>query len=583
MLVSRPHAQAAALVTPRGVLVTTDDRRSFDVLVVGSGASGGWAAKRLSEAGLTTALVDAGRPQTDASFSEHVPSFTLKYRDRAAELIRKTRPTQKDCYACMEYNYDWFCNDLEEPYSTPADKPFSWQGRMRVTGGRTNVWGRQSYRLSDLDFKAASYDGFGEDWPLSYDDLAPYYDIVEEYVGITGIAEGVYELPDGRFQPPMGMSCAETALRNRVKDKLGRTVTLGRSANLTRPLNGRAACHYCGPCERGCATHSYFNSAFTTVADALKTGRCTHVPNAMVYKVLTDTETNRATGLLYIDRVTREPREIKGRVVVLCAQALESARILLNSANRQNPAGLANSSGALGHYLMDHLAGGGGAGGEMPELGGKATMGGPERPNGLYVIRFRNTKKEKFSKFLRGYGFQGGSYTGFNWAASGFGEAFKKSFRDPVTSIGLGSFGECLPRFENYVEIDPSGQVDVFGIPTLRIHMTWSDNERAMIPDMAETAAEMLEAAGAKNVQPFMDKNKAPGWGIHEVGVARMGQDPKKSVLNQFQQTHDVRNLFVMDGSGFASIACQNPTLTIMALAVRSTDYLLSELKKGSV
>src|SRR6185295_15819452 len=403
----------------------------FDVIVVGSGASGGWAAKRLSEAGIKVALLEAGKPQGDADFNEHVPGYDLTYRDRASDWIRRTRPVQRDCYACREWNYKWFANDLEEPYTTPDGKPFSWQGRLRVVGGRTNVWARQSYRFSEQDLHGKSFDGYGEDWPLSYKDLAPYYDLVEEYVGISGQMENVPELPDGHFHPAMPMSCAETQLRTRVKSKLGRTVTLGRSANLTRPLNGRAACHYCGPCERGCATHSYFNSAFTTVADALKSGRCTHVPNAMVYKVLTDSVTNRATGLLYIDRVTREPREIKGRVVVLCAQALESARILLNSANRQNPGGLGNSSGALGHYLMDHLAGAGGAGGEMNELGGTATMGGPERPNGLYVIRFRNTRKEKFGKFLRGYGFQGGSYTGFNWAASGFGEAFKKSFRDP--------------------------------------------------------------------------------------------------------------------------------------------------------
>ncbi len=232
----------------------------YDVLVVGSGASGGWACKRLAEAGLKVALVDAGRQQSDKNFTEHEPAFKLKYRDMAPEVIRRTRPRQKDCYACMEYNYDWFCNDLDEPYTTAKDMPFSWQGRMRVTGGRTNVWARQSYRLSDLDFKAASHDGYGDDWPLSYKDLAPYYDIVEEYVGITGIPEGVYELPDGKFQPPMGLTCAETLLRKRVKEKLGWTVTLGRSANLTKPINGRAACHYCGPCERGCVTHSYFNS-----------------------------------------------------------------------------------------------------------------------------------------------------------------------------------------------------------------------------------------------------------------------------------------------------------------------------------
>jgi glucoside 3-dehydrogenase (cytochrome c) catalytic subunit len=556
-------------------------KQLFDVLVVGSGASGSWACKRLSEAGLKVALVDAGRPQSDKNFTEHLPPFQLKYRDRAAEVIRKTRPIQKDCYACMEYNYDWFCNDLEEPYTTATNLPFSWQGRMRITGGRTNVWGRQSYRLSDLDFKAASYDGYGEDWPLSYKDLAPYYDIVEDYVGITGVAEGVYELPDGKFHPPMGLTCAEVLLRNRVKEKLGRTVTLGRSANLTKPINGRAACHYCGPCERGCATHSYFNSAFTTVADALQTGRCTHLPNAMVYKVLMDEERNRAKGLLYIDRVTHEPKEVHGRSVVLCAQALESVRILFNSANRQYPNGLANTSGVLGHYLMDHVTGGD-ADGELPDLGEKRSINGPNRPDGIYVIRFRNTHNgPRSKKFLRGYGYQGGGGVGLNWGAPGFGEAYKKSLLDQVTGISLGGFGECLPRWENYVEIDPD-RVDIYGIPVLKIRMTYGENEFALVKDMAEAAGEMLEAAGAKNVR-VSARPSAPGWAIHEVGIARMGSDPKKSVLNQFQQAHDIKNLFVMDGSGFTSTACQNPTLTIMALCVRSCDYLMGEMKRGNI
>ena len=556
-------------------------KNSFDTVVVGSGASGGWVCKRLAEAGLKVALVDAGRPQSDNNFTEHKPPFEVKYRDRAPELIRKTRPVQKDCYACMEYNYDWFCNDLEEPYTTVPNMPFSWQGRLRITGGRTNVWGRQSYRMSDLDFKAASYDGFGEDWPLSYKDLAPYYDIVEEYVGVTGISEGVYELPDGKFHPPMGMTCAEVLFRTRVKEKLGRTVTLGRSANNTRPINGRAACHYCGPCERGCATHSYFNSAFTTVADAMKTGNCTHVPNAMVYKVLMDPDRNRARGVLYIDRVTHEPREVSGRVVVLCAQALESARILLNSATRQYPAGLANSSGALGHYLMDHVMGGDAAG-ELTGLPGKPTLGGPNRPDGIYIIRFRNTHTGPRSKdFLRGYGYQGGGGVHFNRRASGFGEAYKKAMLDPVTMISVGGYGECLPRWENYVEIDP-GRVDVFGIPVLRINMSYGENELALVKAMSDSAVEMLEAAGAKNIRVSRTPSM-PGWAIHEVGVARMGDDPKKSVLNQFQQTYDVKNLFVMDGAGFTSTGCQNPTLTIMALCVRSCDFVMSEMKRGNI
>ncbi|HUZ45145.1 MAG TPA: GMC family oxidoreductase [Terriglobia bacterium] len=556
-------------------------KQVFDAVVVGSGASGGWACKRLAEAGLKVALVDAGRQQSDKNFTEHVPKFKLKYRNMAPEVVRKTRPVQKDCYACTEYTEDWFCNDLEEPYTTAKDMPFSWQGRLRVTGGRTNVWGRQSYRLSDLDFKGASHDGYGHDWPLSYKDLAPYYDIVEEYVGITGIPESVYELPDGRFQPPMGLTCAEQLFRKSVKEKIGWTVTLGRSANITQPTNGRAPCHYCGPCERGCITHSYFNSFFTTVADAMKSGNCTHIPNAMVYKVLMDTDRNKAKGVLYIDRNTREPKEVRGRTVILCAQSSESVRILFNSANRQYPNGLANSSGVLGHYLMDHIMGGG-AQGELPQLGGKPNINGPHRPDGIYVIRFRNTHNGPRDKnFLRGYGFQGGGGARFNMDAPGFGEAFKKAVHEPVVHVGLGGFGECLARWENYVEIDPH-VVDTYGIPTLKFHMKYGANEFAMVKDMAQSAGEMLEAAGARNIQTHA-RPSTPGWAIHEVGTARMGDDPKGSVLNQFQQAHDIKNVFVMDGAGFTSTACQNPTLTIMALCVRSCDHLMQEMKRGNI
>ncbi len=555
---------------------------NYDVIVVGSGASGGWAVKRLSEAGLKVALVDCGRPQSDSNFTEHTPTFEFKYRNLTTSLIRKTRPVQADCYACTESTADWFANDLDEPYTRPGDKPFSWQGRLRVTGGRTNVWARQSYRLSDLDFKAASHDGYGDDWPLSYKDLAPYYDIVEDYVGITGMPEGVYELPDGKFQPPMGMTCAEKLFRSRVKEKLGWTVTLGRSANITKPTNGRAPCHYCGPCERGCVTHSYFNAAFTTVADALASGKCTLIPNAMAYKVLMDPDRNRARGILYIDRNTREPKEVRARAVVLCAQALESVRILFNSANSQYPAGLANSSGVLGHYLMDHMYGVQ-AEGVLPSLGeSKPSMNQPSRPDGLYVIRFRNTKNGPRSKdFLRGYACGGGGDAGFNFRARGFGQSYKQAVMDPVTRFGVYGMGECLARWDNYVEIDPN-MVDAFGIPVLHVHMTWGDNEYAMAKDIADSAVQMLETVGASEIRtrttPYV-----PGSGIHEVGIARMGSDPKRSVLNQFQQSHDVKNLFVCDAAGFTSSACQNPTMTIMTLAVRSCDYLMSEMKKGNI
>jgi choline dehydrogenase-like flavoprotein len=555
--------------------------KTYDAIVVGSGASGGWACKRLTEAGVDVALVDAGRPLPDREFQEHKPAFDLPYRDRSRELIRKTRPVQ--LLFADEYNYRWFANDLEEPYTTAPGTVFTWVGRTRVTGGRTVVWGRQTYRFSDLDFKAASFDGYGDDWPVSYDEIAPYYDLVEDYVGVTGQAEGVYELPDGRFLPPMAMTCAETRLRSRVKKSFRRTVTIGRAAILTQAHNGRAACHYCGPCFRGCSTHSYFNAGVTTVADALAMGKCTLVPNAMVYKVLMAPDGSRARGVLYVDRDTREMREVKGRTVLLCAQALESVRILLNSADQRFPAGLANSSGSLGHYLMDHIWVGGGADGEFPDLHGTPSLDGPNRPNGIYVIRFRNTKDGPRTKaFLRGYGFQGGSQTRFSYAAAGFGEAYKRAVREPLTTLRLGGFGECLPRWENQVELDPQ-VVDTFGIPVLRIKMVWSENEHAMIDDMAVTAAEMLEAAGARNVKPFAHHDREPGRGIHEVGVARMGKDPRKSVLNPFQQTHDVKNLFVMDGAGFTSSACQNPTLTIMALCVRSCDNLLEQMRRGDL
>jgi choline dehydrogenase-like flavoprotein len=556
--------------------------QSHDVIVVGSGASGGWACKRLSEAGLKVVLLEAGKPQSDQNFSEHKPEFELKYRNKAREILRKTRPIQAR-FACDEYNADWFVNDLEEPYTTPSDKPFLWMGRLRITGGRTNVWGRVSLRFSDLDFKAASHDGYGEDWPLGYKDIKPYYDLVEKYVGITGSAEGLEHLPDGQFQPPVALTCQETLFRNRVKEKLGRAVMPARTANLTKPLNGRGPCHYCGPCERGCMTHSYFNSAFTTVADALATGNCTLISNAMAYKVLMDADHSRARGVLYIDRTTHQPREVSARAVILCAQSQESVRILLNSATPQYSNGLANSSGVLGHYLTAHVRSGGGSG-EFPSFGAKPTVegGGPHKPLGIYIARFRNLPKDPpYKKFLRAFGYEGESGISFNWGAPGFGEDYKKAVLEPSTSLEITGFGEVLPRWDNFVEIDPSAK-DVYGIPVLRIQMSDGENERAMIQDIGDSAGEMLEAAGARNIKTYAHPS-APRWALHEAGIARMGSDPKKSVLNQFQQTHDIKNLFVMDASGFTSNPCQNPTLTIMALCVRSCDYLLSEMEKNAI
>jgi choline dehydrogenase-like flavoprotein len=552
--------------------------RTFDAVIVGSGASGGWAAKRLTEAGLRVAIVEAGRALTDADYKEHVPAFQLKYRDRAQQWLERRQLRQATSYAVDEWNFDWFVDDLDEPYVDRSSPEFLWV-RPRIVGGRTNVWGRQSYRLSDLDFKAASRDGYGVDWPITYVDLEPYYDIVETYVGIQGMAEGLAELPDGRFQPPFGMNCGEVALRTRLKEKFGRTLTQARTANITRALNGRQPCHYCGPCERGCVTHSYFNAAFTTVPDALATGRCTLVTNAMVSHVLVDRSTHRVRGVQYIDRLTRQPKEIFGGVVLLCAQALESARILFNSKSEQDPAGLANSSGLLGKYLMTHFADSG-ASGELPEFAATTTLNEPRRPSGLYMPRFRNLPGQPPSKaFLRGYGYQAESEAAFDFGAPGFGTAYKSGVARPrALRVSLQGFAECLPYADNACTVDPN-VLDAYGIPVLRVHLTPRENERALLEDAANAAAEMLDAAGAKNIRV---RTGVRGT-AHEIGTARMGTDARTSVLTPFLQTHDVSNLFVMDGSAFPSSACQNPTITLMALAVRACDYLLEQLKRGEI
>ncbi len=483
---------------------------TYDAVVVGSGATGGWAAKRLAEAGLKVALLDAGRKVSPREFTEHLPAFRLKYRNLSPEVARR-RPVQKQCYACMEYNYDWFVDDLDNPYSTPAGKPFTWQ-RLRVVGGRSLVWGRQSYRYSDLDFKAASHDGYGEDWPISYADLAPYYDIVENYVGISGMAENNPALPDSRFLPPMKMTCGETLLRNRAAH-LNRTVTIGRVAILTQPHNGRAACHYCGPCERGCSTFSYFSSPFTTVADALKSGNCTLIPNAVVSRVDMDNASNKARGVTCVDRETRKTFDVRARAVILCAQSLESTRILLNSSSRVYSNGLANSSGLLGHYLMDHCVGGG-ATGYFSGVNGLPSMNAPDRPNGIYVVRFRNLLGgPRHPRFIRGYGYQGGSGAGFHYNAPGFGPAYKEAVKAGVATVSLGAFGESLARFDNFVEIDKSLN-DAWGIPALRISMTHDANAQAMMEDAAGSAAEMLEAAGARNIS-LRSNLEMPGMAIH--------------------------------------------------------------------
>jgi len=551
------------------------NRTDVDAIVVGSGATGGWAAKQLTEAGLRVAVLEAGAKVTEADFSEHTQPWEVKYRFLSKEFM-KERPLQRRNYACRETNYKWFVNDVENPYTTPEGKPFDWF-RLRVLGGRSLVWGRGAFRLSDLDFKAASRDGYGEDWPISEAEMRPHYETVEKYIGVSGTSEGLPQLPDSIFQPALPMYCGERRLKAAVWNKFRRVVTEGRSAVLTRPLNGRAACHYCGPCEQGCVTHSYYSSPFTVLKAAQATGRLTLLTGAVVSHVTMDKQTGLATGVAYVERDTRAAKEIKAKIIVLSASTLESTRILLNSA----PGGLANSSGALGHYLMDHLMVG--VGGTTPlEKGESPWQGAPRSPNHIVLARFRNVKETETNGFLRGYHITGGCRPQFNMRAQGFGSELKRRIREEgYWSMRLGAFTECLPRYENYVEIDKN-TVDAWGIPVLRIQMTWGENELAMRKDAYQQCAEMLESAGCKDIPPDRGTRSDPGVAIHEVGTARMGADPKKSVLNKYAQAWDVKNLFVTDGACYPTSACQNPTLNMMANTVRICEYIAEQAKTGA-
>jgi choline dehydrogenase-like flavoprotein len=560
------------------------EQTTYDAIVVGSGMSGGWAAKELTEKGLKTLVLEAGRPITpEQDYVEHVPAWEMKFRgmgDRKRQL--KDQPIQSTCYACDEWSSKFFVNDTENPYTTPPDKPFRWI-RGRQVGGRSIMWGRQTYRWSDLDFEANLREGIGIDWPIRYPDIAPWYEYVEDFVGISGEALGLPQLPDSKLLPPMELNCAEKVVRDAVSKHFGgeRVVTIGRCAVLTVDHRGRAACHYCGPCARGCITRSYFSSVNATLPAAQKTGRMTLRPYSVVHSVSFDSKTRRATGVCVIDAQTKASIEFRAKIVFLCASALESARILLNSATTEYPNGLGNSSGELGHNLMDHVMA---AGAEAIIPGNEDRIILGRRPNGVYIPKFRNVKT-KHKEFLRGYGYEGGGYRE-SWERgvlqAGFGSDFKKSLSNPGPwRFGIGGFGECLPNHNNFVELDKQ-TVDAWGIPVLKMHVTWGENELAIRKDMQIAAAEMLAAAGGRKIETF-EGDDPPGFCIHEMGTARMGRDPKTSVLNSFNQAHDVKNLFITDGAAMVSSSCVNPSLTYMALTARACDYAAQQIRKGEL
>ncbi|HEV3278877.1 MAG TPA: GMC family oxidoreductase [Terriglobia bacterium] len=549
----------------------------YDAVVVGSGAAGLMAATELCLKGLKVQLLEAGPPLDQRmGFHHHAKPYEFPFRGRIRPLERA-----KYNYSANEWNKPHFINELDHPYT---GKKYVWV-RARCMGGKTLHWGLVSLRFSPRDFKAATHDGYGVDWPIAYEDVEPYYTRVEQMVGVAGNADHLENNPDSHFLKPVPLTCPEVIFHNAVERQFpDRPVIHGRTATATEPINGRAPCHYCGHCGRVCNVGASFSSTAVLLPIAQKTGNLTVRPNAVAWQVLSDAE-GRARSVLFVDRESRQTEEAFGKVIVLGASSLESTRILLNSKSAAYPNGLANSSGALGHYFCEQIMAGN-ITGIIPQLRGRRSFADDARPDGtgIYIPRFRNLK-DKSPNFIRGYGFEGGGgseeFPGFALKVPGYGAKFKDEVKkNYATVIGIGSFGEILPRNENYIEIDPVVR-DAWGIPVLKFNIEWGPNELAMAKDMVETQREMMHAAGAEILDERTEP-LPPGWSIHEAGTARMGQDPKSSVLDQWNQTHDVKNLFVVDAASFVNSTEKNPTLTIMALAMRACDHIADEMQRGA-
>lgn len=558
-----------------------DSENSYDAIVVGSGISGGWAAKELCEKGLKTLVLERGRNV------EHIKDYStammnpwdFKYRGRDTLEVKEKYPIQSRCYAFDEATEHFWVNDKENPYNEV--KPFNWL-RGNHVGGRSLTWGRQVYRWGPLDFEANAKDGFGVDWPVRYNDIKEWYTYVEKFVGISGQAENLPQLPDSYFQPAMDMTCVEKHVAERVKEHFnGRVITIGRVANHTQALDGRGPCQYRNLCARGCPYGGFFSSNSATLPAAQRTGNMTLRPFSIVTEVLYDKDKKKATGVRIMDAETNEFKEYYANIVFLNASTLGTTWILLHSTSDVFPNGLGNSSEQVGHNLMDHHFGVG-ASGEIDGFEDKYYYG--RRPNGIYVPRFRNISPETMrDDYVRGFGYQGGSHRGRGKGGpGGIGTDFIKSKTVPGQwRIGIGSWGEHLPYYDNKVTLN-NDKTDKWGLPTLDIDCEFKENEMAMRKDMQQSAIEMLEAAGAKNVSGY-DSMPPPGHCIHEMGTARMGRDPKTSVLNKWNQMHEAKNVFITDGSFMTSSACQNPSLTYMAFTARACDYAVKELNKQNL
>ncbi|HEX2607013.1 MAG TPA: GMC family oxidoreductase [Flavisolibacter sp.] len=555
---------------------------TYDAIVVGSGISGGWAAKELTEKGLKVLMLERGKDIKHIKdyVSTNKDPWEFPHRGGRTQQMINDYPVLKRDYPLNEMNLDWWANDKESPYTEV--KRFDWFRGYHV-GGRSLMWGRQSYRWSDLDFEANGKEGVAVDWPIRYKDIAPWYSYAEKFAGISGSRDGLPQLPDGEFMPPMEMNCVEKDVAARVKEhyKGQRPFIIGRTANITVPHHDRTNCQYRNKCWLGCPFGGYFSTQSATLPAAMKTGNLTVRPFAIATEILYDKDTKKAKGVRILDAETNKTYDYFSKIVFVNASAMNSAWLLMNSATDIWPDGLGSSSGELGHNLMDHhfrL----GASGLVDGYDDKYYYG--RRPNGIYVVRYRNLNGEK-RDYLRGFGYQGAaSRDGWSReiAELNIGGAFKDALAEPGPwSMGITAFGEMLPYHENKISLDKNNK-DKWGLPVLAVDCEIKDNEKKMRVDMMNDAKEMLEAAGLKSVNTF-DSGYFPGMGIHEMGTARMGRDPKTSVLNEWNQVWDAKNVFVTDGAAMTSASCVNPSLTYMALTARAADYAVNELKKGNI
>jgi choline dehydrogenase-like flavoprotein len=554
----------------------------YDAIVIGSGISGGWAAKELTEKGLKTLMLERGRN------IEHVKDYVnankeawdYPHRGRKTQEMIKDYPVLNRDYPLNETNLDYWVNEKESPYT--EIKRFDWFRGYHV-GGRSLMWGRQSYRWSDFDFEANAKDGIAIDWPVRYKDIAPWYDYAEKFAGISGNRDGLAQLPDGQFLPPMEMTCVEKDVAARLKDhyKGSRSIIIGRVANITVEHEGRTACQFRNKCWLGCPFGAYFSTQSSTLPAAMKTNNLTMRPWSIVTKILYDKDKKRATGVEVLDAETNKTYTYRAKIIFLNASTLNSAWVLMNSATDVWPDGLGSSSGELGHNIMDHHLGVG-ASGIVEGYEDKYIYG--RRANGIYVPRFRNLFGDK-RDYLRGFGYQGGgSRQGYARSAEeiSIGVDLKETLSEPgMWTMNLGGFGETLPYHDNKLSLDKT-KTDKWGLNILAVDVEYKDNEKKMRLDMKDDAIEMLQAAGVKNVKGRVGDGTL-GRGIHEMGSARMGRDPKTSVLNQWNQVWDAPNVFVTDGSFMVSSACVNPSLSYMAFTARAADHAVKELKKGNI